>query len=217
MSKEEYEKLQKIVDEIFTKGEPKPPEDGTSSPILELEPLPEYSFEPYYMELATILESRIFSNGQLGGATGYDRFYQITDLVEFIWLLCDKIHSYSPSDESHHTAYVLHNLVKAIDNAKIEIRYLFGKHESTQINALKGKIEAWLKTSKDSPPQSIFIPTERELSDFIIALFEKHIPGVPELIIFERVSKLLNFFGIKVNPKTLNMRHYRKQKALPKK
>lgn len=223
MSKEQYDKLLKLVDEIFNRPKWEAfPENGFSYKDdfdwPEEEPFsPEDLLRAYPTELATILESKIFSNGQLKGAAGYDRSYQIIDLVEFISLLCDKMHHYHPIDVSVPTAYALHNLVEAIDDAKIEIRDLFGKHESTQINALKGKIEAWLKTSKDSSLQPVFIPTERDLSDFITDLFKKHISGAPKLIIFERVSELLNLFGIDVKPKNLNMREYRKMKTSPKK
>lgn len=228
MSKEQYDKLVKFVDDTFNKDdfnypEPEPdPEHGliimpSAAEMLGLEPFTEYPFGAYSLELATILDSRIFINGQLKGATGYDRFYQINDFVDFIYLLCHKMHDYFPFDEEYCTAYALHNLVEAIENAEIEIRDLLGKHESTQIKALKGKIKAWLETSKDSSPQPIFIPTERNLSDFIFALFKKHIPGAPNLIIFERLSEFLNLFGIKVKPKALNMREYRKRKASPKK
>ncbi len=175
MSKEQYDKLLKLADDIFKLPQLEPfPEYGTEPDYeaeyqcankadseWEGEPFaPKYLFGHYSEELAIIMESRIFNHGQLKGAPGYDRFYQINELVEFIWLLCDKMHFYSPVDESHLSLSSLQNLVEAIEYANHDIRYIFGKHESTQINKLKEKVMAYLNDRKDNPSQLIFLEKE---------------------------------------------------------
>jgi hypothetical protein len=229
MSKEQYSKLVQLRDEMFNKDHednPDLPRDDGSFPIVELEsePLPKYPFGPYFNELSIILESKIFQDGQLkgrqlsGNARKY-RSYQINDLEEFIWLLCDTIHKFSPVDTEQSAMDSLLNLLKYIEECNATIRRLFGKIQGDKIAAFGEKLKTSLSTmmessKKSSPP---FFITERYLTDHITDLFMKHIPDAPEETISVGVYKLLEMFGIKCNPKTLTMRQYRKRKALPEK
>jgi hypothetical protein len=213
MSKEQYSKMLQLRNKIFTGGLPEPPEDGTTSPIMELEPLHEYPFEPFFNELSTILESKIFRDGQFN--VNRYKYFQIVDFEEFIWLVCRKIHNFSPVDEDQRISYELSNLMEAIEECGDTIRRLFGKRAESQLTALKEKVETWLKNVQKSSPQ--FIITDRQLSDDITEIFKKHIPNVPEDPLIGGVCKVLELFDIKCKPKTVIQRKYRKRKALSEK
>lgn len=213
MSKEQYNKLLQLMDEMCIEDYSGPPEDGDSIPIMELEPLPEYPFEPFFNELNIILESKIFRDGQFN-VNRYKNF-QINDFEEFIWLLCDKIQHFCPVDVDEIEEYFLLNLVKAIEECNRTIRRLFGKREESQITALKERIETWLKNVQKSSPQ--FLITERQLSEDITGIFKKYIPDAHEENISVGVSKVLDLFGITCKPKTITMREYRKRKSMSEK
>jgi hypothetical protein len=226
MSKEQYHNLLQLRDEMLIEIHPNLAPDDGSFPIFELESesLPEYSFGPYFNELSIILESKIFQDGQLKGRqlSGHARkyrSYQINDLQEFIWLLCDKIHFFSPVDTEQSTFDSLLNLLKCIEECNDSIRRLFGKIQGDKIAAFGERVRTQLSTmmesSKESSPQ--FFITERDLIKHITDLFKKHIPNAPEGSIHAGVSKVLKLFGIHCNPKTITMREYRKRKPLPEK
>jgi hypothetical protein len=100
----------------------------------------------------------------------------------------------------------------AIENANSYIRPLFTKRESSQLDALKKKLETWLINAPQLLP--IFPSIEEELTNHIYGLFEKHIPNVHKIHISVGVSKVLELFNITCKPKTIATRVYREKKAL---
>lgn len=174
MSTEQYNKLLQIMDELSINDD-----DGPHETCEALEPLPKYVFGGLLYELSTILNSNIFRNGQLKGARGYNRSYQINDLEKFIWLLCEKISLFPFTvNVAQHNEYILSDLVEAIEKCRPAIRSRFGKRAESQMTALKGKIETWLENWQESSPKSFF--TKLQLSNDITEIFKEHIPNVPE-------------------------------------
>jgi len=219
MSKEQYSKLLQLRDEMSIEDHEDhsdlPGDDG-SFPIVELEsePLPEYPFGPYFNELSIVLESKIFRDGQFN--VNRYKYYQINNFEEFIWLLCDKIHDFSPIDEDQSTFDSLLNLLKCIEDCGNSIRCLFGKVQAKRIAAfgetLRTSLSTMMESSKKSSQQ--FFITELDLTKQITDLFNKHIPDAHKGNISVGVSKVLKLFGINCKPETITMREYRKQKAL---
>ncbi len=209
MSKEQYNRLLQLRDELSIEDHSDLPEDGGSFPIAEsvLEPLPEYLFNVVLNELNIILESKIFRDGQFN--VNRRKYFQINDFEEFIYLLCKIIQDFTiPINEDEHIKDVLSSLLGAIENANSYIRHLFGKRESSKLEALKKKLETWLHNSPQSLP--ILPSIEEEFTNHIYDLFKKHIPNVPKSNISIGVSKVIELFGIKCKPKTITMRVYRK-------
>lgn len=212
MSKEEYNKLLMIRDVMF-KGNDYGPTSDFNLPA-ELEPLPEYPFGPYFDELSIILDSGLFQDGQLKGMhlSGQARKYkgyQINNLVEFIWHLCDEMHYFEPLNGSQQIVYSLSNLVEAIEESINIIHDLFGKRRSSQIVEFKEEVKTRLGTMKEFPLH--FAIKERDLSNRITDLFKKHILDAPDSRLYAGVSELLALFGIKRKPETIAMAEYRKR------
>jgi hypothetical protein len=214
MSTEQYNKLLQIMDEISSNNDYDITEDIDPS-VLELEPLPKYSFGQYFNELSIILSANMFRDGQLKEAIGYNRSYRINDFIEFIWCLCKKMHDFTPISAEEQEFKSFLNLMEAIEDCIPDIRRLFGKREESQITKLKEKIETWLS---NAPEFSLLFPiSERQLSEDITGIFKKNIPHAPEEIISAGVCKFLKLLWINYKPKTLTMRAYRKRKAFPEK
>jgi hypothetical protein len=219
MSKEQYHNLLQLRDEMLVELHPDLAPDDGYLPIFELESesLPKYSFGPYFNELSIILESKIFRDGQFN--VNRYKYFQINDFKQFIWLLCDKIHDFSPIDVDQSIIDSLLNLLKCIEECNNSIRGLFGKVQGARIAAFGEKLRTSLSTMMDPSKKSSqqFFITELDLTKQLTDIFKKHIPGAREGNISVGVSKVLKLFGIKCKPKTITMREYRKRKALPEK
>ena len=219
MSKEQYNNLLQLRDEMCIEDHPDLPEDGGSSPITEseLKPLPEYLFNFVLKELKTILESKIFRDGQFN--VNRYKYLQINDFEKFIWLLCDKIHDFSPVDADHNIMDSLLNLLECIKECNNNIRHRFGKVQAAHIAACGETLRTSMSTIVDPSKKSSqhYFITEIDLTKQFTDLFKKHIPNAPKGSIHAGVSKVLKLFGIHCKSKTIAMREYRKRKALPEK
>jgi len=238
MSKEQYSKLVQLRDEMrdemrIEMGDEIRIEDhfdlarvDGSFPNVkpESEPFPEYPWGLFAYELHTILESKIFQDGQFKGKqlTGHAkryRSYQIDDLEKFIWLICGKIHDFTPIDVDQSIIDSLLNLLECIEECNNNIRCLFGKIQGDKIAAFGERVRTHLSTMMESSKKSSqqFLFTERDLTEQIFDLFKNHIPDAPQETISVGVCNFLELFHINCKSKTLTMRDYRKRKALPNK
>ena len=220
MSKEQYDELINLANEIHNDYHDYQSNDDIFTDYTNLEPLPDFPFEPYCKELNIILESKIFYNGQLKGRQllGHAReykSYQIIDLKEFIYHLCEEIYDYYPVDIEKQTILDLLKLEEVIADNIITIKKLFKKSKAAHLAELRKDIKNWLNSKLPflNEDKNVFPVKEIELTDQIIALFKKHIPNAPLEAIYNGASKFLKLFGINVKAKTLSMRDFRKRKA----
>jgi len=216
MSKEQYDKLlEKLKPNEYP---PRPDNDQSENTIIEAEEewpeFPKYQFEHYLFELDIILESKIFFDGQFHPSR--IKSYQINDLEEFVWRLCDKMHDFMfPIDDQQFIMRDLSSLADALDNCNYPfMQRLFGKAKSRQMDELKKYVNNLINNLQKSLTSNVTI-NEREVSDYVTVLFKKHIIA-PEEAISIGVSKFLKLFGITLKPKAITMREYRRKKALPK-
>lgn len=220
MSKDQYDELINLVDEMSINYPDDQIDEEPSIDYTNIEQLPEYPFEPYCNELNIILQSGIFHNGKIKGRqiSGHAKLYKeylIIDLKKFIYFLCEKMHDYYPSDFQQNVYVNLLKLEEIITDNIIIIRDIFGKRKAAQLAELANKINDFLETNFNYMEQfkNVFPMKESELADQIVHLFKKHIPNAPDETIYNGVSNFLKLFDINCKPKNLSMRDYRKRKA----